>query len=109
MNFKYIDLKFLLPIYEDQPQRLKEITLKHVENADTLLEDLNTAISQNKKELQKKSAHSLKSAFRFLGLEDLALTAQQMENQTEKLSETYRTLSLAWLPAKKEAENFCNS
>ena len=110
MNFKYIDISMLENLYDDRPDRLKEIAGKYSENISLLLEKLQTALKNQDQSAQRNAAHSLKTAFKYLGMEDQSETALKIEKMAESeqgdIHKPVEEILSVWEKAKAEVENF---
>jgi HPt (histidine-containing phosphotransfer) domain-containing protein len=113
MTFEHIDLSMLEALYKDNPKRLKEITKKYADTISELIGKLEQAAKEKEKSAQKNSAHSLKTAFKYLGMEELSETSRQIEALAEKDDETIEKhvskITEKWQQAKTEVDKFVNA
>lgn len=113
MEFKHIDLSMLEALYKDKPQRLKEITQKYADTISELRDKLNQSIKDGQKDAQKNAAHSLKTAFKYLGMEELSESSRRIETLAEKgddsLEKLAKEISEKWDQAKLEVDAFVNA
>ena len=112
MEFKHIDLSMLEALYKDNPKRLKEITKKYADTISELTDKLNESVKDGQKDAQKNAAHSLKTAFKYLGMEELSVTSRQIETLAEKSDDSLESyakqISEKWQQAKTEVDKFVN-
>ena len=113
MIFKYIDLSMLTMIYEDKPERMKEIILKYAKNISSEIVNLRESHENSELLKRKKSAHNLKSSFRYLGMEneaEIALKIENLEhNDIQNYNKSIDKIDVAWKEAMKEIDIFCAS
>jgi HPt (histidine-containing phosphotransfer) domain-containing protein len=113
MEFKHIDLSMLEALYKDKPERMKQITKKYADTISELTDKLNQSVKKGQKDVQKNTAHSLKTAFKYLGMEELSVTARKVEALAQKgdesIEEHAKQISDQWEQAKVEVDKFVNS
>jgi len=111
ISYKYIDLSILNDLYRNNESKLRNIVQLSVENIDDLISNLNNFISNKKVEQAKISAHSLKSAFKYLGMESAAVYAREIEISigiSDDYIVPYKNILELWKNAREEAVFFIN-
>jgi signal transduction histidine kinase/CheY-like chemotaxis protein/HPt (histidine-containing phosphotransfer) domain-containing protein len=108
-SFKYIDLSILAPLYVSKPEKLKFIVEQYAKTITENLLKLKTFIDQKETDKLKVSAHSLKSSFAYLGLNNASEIAKEIEVNNQDLSHAdkkFKEANIIWEQAVVEIEQY---
>jgi len=88
--------------------------LLYIDNIDKQIVDMKSYFEENKNKQAKICAHSLKTAFKYFGMEDTAEIAKEVELNSETFSidvllSKSETITENWENGKNEARAFCDS
>ena len=111
-NYKHIDLSILNTLYKNDENKLKNILNMYLKNIKDFIQKLDKAIKNNEQEQIKHAAHSLKSALKYIGMEEAAKMTIDIEsnanNNDKVLKEKFETIKDLWEPAQKELKELIN-
>jgi CheY-like chemotaxis protein len=111
-KYKSIDLVFLTKTYKGNFEKVKNILSIYLNTIPQQIKDLNNQIELKNVAKIKISAHTLKTSFRYLGVEKLYKLFKDIEIQagnglmTEDMIEKWKFINLEWHEVEKEIADF---
>lgn len=111
VNKKYsiIDLSFFIPLYQNNPEKMKIIVEQYKISIDELIEKSQKYVDSDDSGKLKVTAHTLKSSFKYLGMNQASDIAKLMEEQNNNIPEAKKYLDevkTRWQAALTEINDF---
>jgi len=111
-NNKIIQLEKILKLYKGNEDKVKKILIMYLKILPKQLNELNSAFQDKDFEEMKQIAHTLKSSFRYIGMNREADMATEIEKEfsktknSEKLIFYIETLNTNWSVAQTEISEY---
>lgn len=101
MDSALLDLRVLMQMVGDAPEKLRKFTREFVRSCNQGLEDMQAALTQGERQRCRDLAHRMKSAARTVGALEFARLCQQIEDNSDTdglagIEDTYAKLQQLW-------------